>query len=168
MTYYGNDSSKGSWSASVKHPEKHSAETIGDKEHAQVRCSDLIDPNIYNQTFYTAMIETTIHNDFAMFSEKEAKPIIAKRPFVIFGSAGHLKALRSLGYKTFDPVIDESYDQILDKHTRWTKVFESMRDLSLKDPTRVYSNLRTVLEHNKKHFENTNWKKAFKHSQDYV
>jgi len=106
------------------------------------------------------MIETTIHNDFAMFSEKEAKPIIAKRPFVIFGSKGQLRAFRSLGFKTFDPVIDESYDDIDDKRERWQKVLDSMLTLTNSDHTEVYAKLSAVLEHNKNHFENTNWKRC--------
>ncbi|HAI38559.1 MAG TPA: hypothetical protein DCM40_10755, partial [Maribacter sp.] len=109
LTYFGKDTNNGYWSDNVIRPKKHTAETLGPLENrfkTQIRCSDLLDPAIYNMTHYTAVIETTIHNDFAMFSEKEAKPIVAKRPFVIFGSCGQLKAFRSLGFKTFDPVID--------------------------------------------------------------
>ena len=103
------------------------------------------------------MIETTIHNDFAMFSEKEAKPIIAKRPFVVFGSCGQLQAFKSLGFKTFDSVIDESYDTIVDKHERWTKALDSMLQLTSKNHIQVYNQLANVLIHNKEHFENNIW-----------
>ena len=106
------------------------------------------------------MIETTIHNDFAMFSEKEAKPIIAKRPFIMFGAKHQLKAFRSLGFKTFDPVIDESYDLVDDKSQRWNKALDSMLVLTEKDPCMVYEQLRSVLEHNKDHFENNDWKRS--------
>ena len=136
----------------------HTAETLN--KDTQIRCSDLIDPEIYNSTYYTAMIETTIHNDFAMFSEKQAKPIIAKRPFIIFGSCGHLKAFRSLGFKSFSEVIDESYDNIVDKSQRWQKALDSMLLLSRQDPLQVYKKLTQVLEHNKKHFEDNEWKRC--------
>ena len=158
LTYYGRDTAGGHWS--VMKPSVHSAEPIGDRNKTQIRFSDLIDPEIYNQTQYSAMIETTIHNDFAMFSEKEAKPIIAKRPFVIFGSMKHLEAFRSLGFKTFDSVIDESYDLVEDKQERWSAVLDSMLRLNEKDPVEVYDRLADVLEHNKKHFETRDWKRA--------
>ena len=158
LTYYGRDTARGHWS--VMRPVVHTAETIGDRNKTQIRYSDLIDPEIYNQTQYSAMVETTIHNDFAMFSEKEAKPIIAKRPFVIFGSMRHLEAFRSLGFKTFDSVIDESYDLIEDKEERWSSVLDSMFKLNEKDPVEVYDQLANVLEHNKKHFETQEWKRA--------
>ena len=160
MTYYGRDTDKGHWS--VMRPKVHTAETIGDRSETQIRYSDLIDPDIYNQTQYSAMIETTIHNDFAMFSEKEAKPIVAKRPFVIFGSMRHLEAFRSLGFKTFDKVIDESYDLIEDRQERWQAVLDSMHRLTELEPVDVYDALEDVLEHNKTHFETHNWKRAIK------
>ena len=163
LTYFGKDTAKGHWSDDVVRPVKHTAETLGpltNRFRTQIRCSDLIDPEIYNQTHYTAMIETTIHNDFAMFSEKEAKPIVAKRPFIIFGAWRQLEAFRSLGFRTFFEVIDESYDLIEDKTERWHKALDSMLALTDKDPKEVYANLEDVLVHNKNHFENTNWKRC--------
>ena len=163
LTYFGKDTKKGYWSDDVVRPKKHTAETLGPYENrfnTQIRCSDLFDPVIYNMTYYTAVIETTIHNDFAMFSEKEAKPIIAKRPFVIFGARGQLKAFRSLGFKSFDNVIDESYDIIDDKHQRWHSALDSMWQLTKKDPVEVYKKLAEVLAYNKNHFENNNWKRC--------
>ncbi len=163
LTYFGKDTTQGYWSNDVVRPKKHTAETLGPIENrvnTQIRCSDLIDPAIYNMTYYTAMVETTVHNDFAMFSEKEAKPIVAQRPFVIFGSCGQLTAFRSLGFKSFGNVIDESYDSIEDKHERWNKVFDSMEQLTNEDPADVYEKLADVLAHNKNHFEKNNWKRS--------
>lgn len=160
MTYFGKDTNRGHWGQDVVRPKKHTAETLGplsNRFNTQIRCSDLLDPSIYNQTHYSAMIETTIHNDFAMFSEKEAKPIMAQRPFVIFGSCRQLEAFRSLGFKTFASVIDESYDLIEDKQERWRKALDSMFELSKSDPKDVYGKLAGVLKHNKEHFENNDW-----------
>ncbi len=163
LTYFGKDTTKGHWSNSVVRPKKHTAETLGpfaNRFNTQIRCSDLFDPEIYNISHYTAMIETTIHNDFAMFSEKEAKPIIAKRPFVIFGSCGHLKAFRKLGFRTFDAVIDESYDVVEDQHERWHKALDSMLQLTEMNHIKVHNELANVLLHNKEHFENNEWKRC--------
>ena len=163
LTYFGKDTTKGYWGKDVVRPKKHTAETLGPLENrfnTQIRCSDLLDPAIYNMTHYTAMIETTIHNDFAMFSEKEAKPIVAKRPFIIFGACGQLKAFRSLGFKTFDRVIDESYDLIEDKQERWHKALDGMLQLTKVNHIKVHNELAEVLVHNKDHFENNEWKRC--------
>jgi hypothetical protein len=163
LTYFGKDTTKGYWGKDVVRPKKHTAETLGplgNRFNTRIRCSDLLDPAIYNMTHYTAMIETTIHNDFAMFSEKEAKPIVAKRPFVIFGSCRQLEAFRSLGFMSFAPVIDESYDLIEDKHERWHKALDSMLELTKVNHIKVHNELAEVLVHNKDHFENNKWKRC--------
>ena len=163
LTYFGKDTTKGYWGKDVVRPKKHTAETLGplgNRFNTQIRCSDLLDPAIYNMTHYTAMIETTIHNDFAMFSEKEAKPIVARRPFIMFGACGQLKAFRSLGFKTFDCVIDESYDLVENKHERWHKALDSMLELTKVNHIKVHNELAEVLEHNKDHFENNQWKRC--------
>jgi len=151
-----------SWSKDVVAPTNTPAENISNDSN--VRCSDLIDPEIYNNSYYSCVIETVIpaDNSFAMFSEKEAKPIIAKRPFIIVGSKDHLKAFKKLGFKTFSPVIDESYDDEPDKDKRVKMIFDAMEKLNRRDPIEVYQELESILEYNKQHFENrSNWNKEF-------
>ena len=169
MTYFKHDVAEGHWGKHVVRPTQHSAETLNgpdDRYNSQIRCSDLIDPEIYNQTYYTAMIETVIHKDFAMFSEKEAKPIIAKRPFVIFGSPGHLRAFRKLGFKSFSPVVDESYDDELDLKKRFSMCLDAMHKLCDNDPLVIHARLADVLAHNKKHFEDSNWQRCVSFDKD--
>lgn len=162
VTYYRDDPKQGEWSRHVKVPVNHTAETIEDRWKSMLRYSDLIDPEIYNKTFYTALIETALHEDFGVFTEKTAKPIVAKRPFVIFGSPGQLQALRRLGFKTFATVIDESYDKERDMFKRFNMVLDSMDQLSLLDPKFVYTQLDEILQHNKNHFESTDWNRQFR------
>lgn len=161
-TYFRHNPKDGTWSHGYV-PKNHSAETIDGKENPYdhpVRHSDLVDVEIYNQSYYTAVIETVIHNDFAMFSEKEAKPIMAGRPFIIMGARHQLRAFRSLGYETFASMIDESYDDIVDRYERFDAVLNSMQKLCELDPVSVYKKLNSVLEHNKKHFLENNWTKV--------
>ena len=162
VTYYRDNPRKGTWSRHVKVPVNHTAETIEDRWKSTLRYSDLIDPEIYNSTFYTALIETVCDKDFGIFTEKTAKPMVAKRPFVVFGSPGQLKALRQLGFKTFSKVINESYDDEVDRDKRFKMVLDAMEQLCEKDPFSVYEQLLDVLEHNKTHFEGTDWNRGFR------
>ena len=59
--------------------------------------------NFTNETMF-------VEPNTMFFSEKMFKPILACQPFILSGNAGSLKHLRELGYKTFHPYIDESYD----------------------------------------------------------
>src|SRR6056300_20370 len=150
------------WGPDVVVPsdKKSGAESI-DAENHNIRCSDLIDPSIYNQSHYSCVVETVIPSDnrMSMFSEKEAKPIVAKRPFIMVGTMHHLKAFRDLGFKTFSPVIDESYDEEPDFEKRVNMLLDSMMKLSQEDPKKVYQKLADVLEHNHQHFHNNKWNK---------
>ena len=144
------------YSKDVRRPSQTPAEYFGVDN---IRCSDLFDPEIYNNSLYSLVFETVRNDHFSMFSEKEAKPIMAMRPFMIFGSFNHLKAFRSLGFKTFSPVIDESYDDEPNDDKRFEKICNSMLKLSKMDPVSVYERLSPVLEHNKNHLLNHKWNK---------
>ena len=69
----------------------------------------------------------------------------------------HLKAFRDLGFKTFSPVIDESYDDEPDHDKRWRMILDAMHQLTKMDPQTVYQQLEPVLQHNYDHFYQNNW-----------
>lgn len=83
-------------------------------------------------------------------SEKTFKPIVCQHPFIIFGSKGSLSNLRDLGYKTFHPYIDESYDE-LPTWERMDAIIKEMARLnSMSNEQRVewYKNLEPIISHN--------------------
>lgn len=103
---------------------------------------------IYQKSYYSIVAETMQHGPYHMITEKTAKPLYAKRPFVVFGFSGHLQYLQSLGFKTFSSVIDETYDSISDDAARFSAAFDQVIKLSQMDPVEVYDILHQVLEHN--------------------
>lgn len=60
-------------------------------------------------------------------TEKTFKPIKHGQLFFIAGPAGSLQALRDLGYRTFDNVLDNTYDRIEDNTKRWQRLCESIQ-----------------------------------------
>jgi hypothetical protein len=119
--------------------------------------SSILPVDIYNQTFYSIVAETVCTNQYSQFTEKTAKPIVAKRPFVVFGGQYFLRNLRSLGFRTFGAVIDESYDDIQDEIERLTRAWHEVERLCCLDPVPVMQQLQSVLEHNRQHFLQTDW-----------
>jgi hypothetical protein len=86
-------------------------------------------------------------------SEKTFKPISCQQPFIIFGSKGSLEHLHNLGYKTFHPYIDESYDSLptwqrLEAITKEMKKLNAMSDQERLD---WFKMLEPIVKHN---FEN--------------
>ena len=80
------------------------------------------------------MISDTIffkHQGF--ISEKIFKPIMYLQPFLIAAPPLYLKAVRDMGFKTFDGFIDEGYDS-LPTHERMEYLIESIRKVdNIKD-----------------------------------
>ena len=99
-----------------------------------------------------SLIELVPEATFKYFepTEKTVKPIRAGMPFVIVGCQKFLYRLKKMGFKTFHPIIDESYDLIDNKLERVKSAFNSFLNLSKQDPLIIRKQLQEVLDHNKK------------------
>jgi hypothetical protein len=64
------------------------------------------------------------------FSEKIFKPLLAGQPFILVGPAHSLRLLRQMGYNSFDPYIDESYDDEINPARRLRMIIDEMHRLS--------------------------------------
>ena len=132
--------------------------------------SQIIPVNVYNQTAYSVVAETCFHDNFAFFTEKTSKPIIAKRLFVMFAGQNYLANLRKLGFQTFGDIIDESYDTETDALIRWRRAWEQMIWLSNQPQQEILERIRPIVEHNFNHIMTTNWAENFRQGieQDFV
>ena len=155
FTYFKNDILSGSWDFDIQGSSVTGKEIVIDGEIGRI--SAILPINIYNNSHYSIVAETTSSNDYSHFTEKTAKPLVAKRPFVMFAGQHFLKNLHSLGFKTFDTVIDETYDSIENQDLRFAAAWEQVERLCELDPVAVISRLTPTLIHNRQHFLNTSW-----------
>ena len=77
----------------------------------------------YQQDFYQKIgidivTETVFSYPYPATTEKILRPIINKRMFIIVGPANTLKFLKTKGFQTFSPFINETYDSIVDPINR--------------------------------------------------
>jgi hypothetical protein len=119
--------------------------------------SRVIPIQVFNDTYYSIIAETDHDNTLSFFSEKTAKPLIARRLFVAFTGYKFLHNLRTLGFQTFDAVIDESYDLEPDDNRRYQMAFEQVRYLCSADPAVIIEKIQPVLEHNHRLIMTTDW-----------
>jgi len=111
--------------------------------------SQHISETIMENSWVSVVGETFPYENGCFFvTEKTAKPLMAGRPFIMLGGANYLKQLRQLGFKTFSPVIDESYDEIPDLETRVVSAFNSFKKLATQDPSQITQKLLPILQHN--------------------
>ena len=120
--------------------------------------SQVIPLIVYNQSNYTIVSETNINNGFSFFTEKIAKPILARRLFVVFSGRGYLENLRKIGFRTFSNIIDESYDQIADAKERFAAAFEQVNRLCNMDQEIVLKKVEPIAEYNYNVLMNNTWK----------
>ena len=88
-------------------------------------------------------------------TEKIFKPICFRMPFVLSSTAGSLEYLKRYGFKTFNSLWDESYDQITDNHQRLSAIAELLWDLdnlSRHEMLEIHKFSRDIVEHNYQHF----------------
>lgn len=114
---------------------------------SNVQLSIIISPKVYENSWYSIISETT-YGPFLFLTEKTAKPMYCKRIFVSFSFVGHLQFLRSLGFKTFDGIIDESYDQETNHDKRFAMAWQQVEYLASTDPIEVYQKASEILDHN--------------------
>jgi len=133
----------------IQHSElNHSINRVRYYGH-ELSISQVIPTKIYNQTNYSLIAETNAENDFNFYTEKVTKPLMAGRLFVALAGQHYLKNLRTFGFKTFDSIIDESYDAEPDPKQRWTMAMQQCEWLCQQDPEVILEQVKPIVEHNK-------------------
>jgi hypothetical protein len=84
-------------------------------------------------------------------TEKTFKPIKHGQLFFVAGPAGSLQALRDLGYKTFDSVLDTTYDRIANNTQRWQRLCGAIQQAQHRLADRFQA-VRADIEHNQQLF----------------
>jgi hypothetical protein len=154
-TYFGDDIQQGSWDIDLDQ-HKMTSDTIN-YCGSNVNISAILPLDIYNQTCYSIVAESSCVNDHSHFTEKVAKPLMCQRPFVVFAGQHYLRNLRSLGFRTFGDVIDESYDLESCHDTRLHLAWQQVEWLCQQDPREILASLQHTLLHNAQHFIQTDW-----------
>jgi hypothetical protein len=105
--------------------------------------------------FWHIVTETVFYYDKLHLTEKIFKPIVSKQPFMLLAAPGNLAYLKSYGFKTFDSIIDESYDLIQDNDLRTEAVVRQLHwycNLTPGEKIEVIKQLEPIIEHNFHHF----------------
>ena len=107
-----------------------------------------------DSVFYV-VTETVYFNRRLHLTEKSFKPIALEMPFILVAPAGSLEYMRSYGFKTFNGIIDESYDTEVDDLIRLEKIAKLLSDidkLSIKEKQEIHKQCLPIVEHNYNHF----------------
>jgi hypothetical protein len=104
-------------------------------------------------------------------TEKMYKPIACQRPFIVFSTPFFLKEFKTLGYKTFEPYINENYDSIIDNSERLQAIITELlrlSNLSDNEFKNVINGCKEIAEHNFNLMENLKKDVWFKEEFSWV
>ena len=110
--------------------------------------------DMYKHSWVSLVTESSYYTweSSVFISEKTFKPLASMQPFIILGSKHTLKYLQKLGYKTFHPFIDESYDDA-DDFNRYQSISNELKRIAtIEDKRSWYESMRDILEHNRNIF----------------
>lgn len=133
----------------------YTADSLSHQEH---NSHDLHQSAHFSNSYLNVVLETHFDADQsngAFITEKTFKPIKHGQPFIIFGTAHSVKTLKTLGYRTFDDIVDSSYDSLEDPNQRFWEAVNlldlllMMGDRGLHD---LYQKCWSDLVHNQKMF----------------
>jgi hypothetical protein len=111
-------------------------------------------PKYHVNSYCNIVMEThfDIEQTGTFLTEKTFKPIKHGQMFFVAGPAGSLQVLRDLGYRVFDSVLDNSYDQETDATKRWRSLTRSIYFTRL-DLLQRFELCRSDIEYNQQLFQ---------------
>ena len=107
-------------------------------------------------------------------TEKTNKPVACCKPFIAFSTPYFLEDVRQLGFETFSPYIDESYDIEIDNQKRLNMIvdeIERITNLSADEYATLVENCHSIAVRNQQKLlskkDNLQYNKKFNFLRDY-
>jgi len=107
----------------------------------------------YNNFAVEIVCETYTLGDTFFPTEKTVRPLMAAKPILVYGPQYYLARLRSLGFRTYSEIWDESYD-LYQGPARWDLMRKSMNRLlecSRADQHDVLAQAHEIAMYNRRH-----------------
>jgi len=119
--------------------------------------------NDYHVTAIEIVLETLFDDSRLHLTEKTLRPIACGRPFMLMATHGSLQYLRDYGFRTFDGLIDETYDTITDPRERSQAVVAEMSRISALSKTEklsLWQQLYEIAAYNQRLFFSDTWQQS--------
>jgi hypothetical protein len=107
-----------------------------------------IKPEPYIDTYFSLVTETVFDTQYSFRTEKIWKPIMMGHPWIAVANAGFYRDIRNIGFKTFDSIIDESFDSIEDNTLRLQRISQIVDDLTASNLVDFLSQCENICKYN--------------------
>jgi hypothetical protein len=128
--------------------------SLADNQVAALASADYCSDEFVNSKI-SVVLETVFDDSKIHLTEKILRPIACGHPFVLASGPGSLEYLRSYGFKTFAPWLNEDYDTETDSVARLQKIIQSMQEFANLPPQQkiqIYQQIKKIADYNKQWF----------------
>ena len=111
---------------------------------------------LYFHSYIDVVTMAEYDNKGVYLDEKIYKSFACLKPFIIVGQYETLKTLKSYGFKTFSPIINEDYDNEQDSEKRMDMVIQEIKKFSempITEVDRIFWQFKDILVHNFLHLK---------------
>ena len=113
---------------------------------------DYTDPltDIYRSILVDLVVESHVQGTTFFPTEKTVRPMLLKKPFIVFGSANYLDYLHQMGFLTFNDFWDENYDGY-ERGDRLRKIYQTIDFIASRSTAQLitmYWDMKYILDHN--------------------
>jgi hypothetical protein len=105
----------------------------------------------YVDTYFSVVTETVFDYPYSFRTEKIWKPIAMGHPWIAVANAGYYRDMHNLGFRTFDSVIDESFDLISNSQDRIERIAQVVDDLCRQDLVSFLQECYNTCKYNQQH-----------------
>jgi hypothetical protein len=102
----------------------------------------------YRDTYFSLVTETVFSYPYSFRTEKIWKPVAIGHPWIAVANRGFYRDMHKMGFKTFNHVIDESFDTIENNQDRIERIAQVVEDLCQQDLASFYQACQEVCKYN--------------------
>lgn len=134
---------------------------VGQKNDHRYAWQAIPSMDLYRNSRIEIIPETLYKNGY-LITEKTVKALITGTPFLIVGPKGQLEYMKQLGFKTYDSLIDESYDREHRIQDRIKKMLITLEDIISNGSQNFLNASESIIKHNIEHVYQIsgNWERA--------
>lgn len=110
-----------------------------------------INPAPYIDSYFSLVSETVFDYHYSFRTEKIWKPLLIGHPWMCASNAGFYRDIKNLGFKTFDGIIDESFDNIDDPQARLEKIMTIVENLCKENLDQLIQTCFPIAKYNQQH-----------------
>lgn len=110
-----------------------------------------VNADAYIDTYFSLVTETVCDYPYSFRTEKIVKPLGMGHPFVVAANRGYYRDLRNLGFRTFDKLIDESFDGLDSSQDRMDRIVDVVQHLCRSDLSQFLTSAEEICKYNQQH-----------------